>query len=337
MEINERKAAFISLGKRLLSLSTPELESWQQRAKSQNRWFTPESIRRALDNIAFMLQPAQLDTWLKAYTFPAGLPKRIGVIMAGNIPAVGFHDFLCVLLSGHILRAKLSLQDMVLLKEIAALLIEIEPCFEAQIQFVDRLTDIDAVIATGSNNSARYFNYYFGKLPHIIRQNRTSCAVLTGKEDATDLLALGHDILQYFGLSCRNVSKLYVPADYDFTLFMQSIEPLKPLIDHHKYANNYDYQRAALLINQIPHYDNGFLLLTYNEALVSPTAVVYYETYANGSDLPTKLQPITDQLQCIVSKNGWYTGSLAFGQAQCAHIWDYPDGIDTLKFLVNLL
>ncbi len=336
MTTNERKAAFIELGHHLSALPAEQLCQWQAEAQGENPWFTPESVRSALEGIAFMLGQEPLSQWIERYADLATASRKVGVVMAGNIPAVGFHDLLCVLVSGHVVLAKLSSQDSVLIKEITRLLIAIEPRFASRIQFVERLTDADAFIATGSNNSARYFHYYFGRKPHIIRQNRTSCAILTGNETTEELLKLGRDSTQYFGLGCRNVAKLYVPPHYDFTPFLESIEPLGNLINHYKYANNYDYQKAILLVNQVTHLDNGFLLLTPNTALVSPMTVLYYETYEDRIRLDQQITDNRNQLQCIVSGNGWYPGSVMFGQAQCPYVWEYADGIDTLQFLLNL-
>lgn len=336
MTIDEKKAAFIKTGIHISALSAEQLDEWTFRTQSTNPWFTPESIHYALQGISFMLQKEQLDQWLQAYSFTPHAPQKIGVVMAGNIPAVGFHDFMSVLLSGHILLAKLSSQDSFLLKEIAAILIDTEPRFADCIHFVERLNDADAIIATGSDNSARYFHYYFGKKPHIIRQNRTSCAILNGEETSEDLLALGKDITYYFGLGCRNVAKMYVPAEYNFTPFFESIESLNPMIHHNKYANNYDYQKAIFLVNQIHHYDNGFLLLTQNEALVSPTSVVYYESYTDLEELKNKVASNQSKLQCVVTKDGWYPGSISFGNTQCPAVWDYADGVDTMAFLLSL-
>ncbi len=336
MTIQDRMAAFLALGKQIHALPSEQLYDWQTRARNENPWFTPDSVASALTGISFMLSDLQLTQWLQKYSIQPKSPLKVGVVMAGNIPAVGFHDFLCVLLSGHILLAKLSSQDTVLLKEIAKLLLAIEPRFEEQIRFVERLTDADAFIATGSDNSARYFHHYFGKKPNIIRQNRTSCAVLTGDETAEELLALGRDIMQYFGLGCRNVAKLYIPSDYNFTHFLDSIQPLQDIIHHYKYANNYDYQKAVLLVNQIPHFDNGFLLLTENEALASPMAVVYYERYASFAEVESSVNANRDKIQCVVTKEGLLPDSLYFGQTQSPAVWEYADGVDTMQFLLSL-
>lgn len=331
-----RKTAFAKLGQRLAALPADQSADWQARAQYENPWFTADSVKLAISGIATMLDAGALDEWLNRYRFTETEPRTVGVVMAGNIPAVGFHDLMCVLLSGHTLHAKLSSQDTVLVKNLAALLTEIEPSFAGRIRFVERLTDADAFIATGSDNSARYFKQYFGHKPHIIRQNRTSCAVLTGQETAEELLALGRDITQYFGLGCRNVSKLFVPHGFDFVRLLDAFAPLGGIGDHHKYANNYQYQRAVHLVNQVPHYDNGFLLLTENDALTAPMAVVYYEYYADKTTLAERLKSSADRIQCVVSREGWWPSSVAFGQAQCPSVQDYADGVDTMQFLLSL-
>lgn len=329
-------AAFVRLGLRLRETPDEVGQGWANRAKAENGWFTEGNIAHAINGIVHLLREKELRQWLGNYDFPAVEPRKVGIVMAGNIPAVGFHDFLCVLLAGHTLLAKLSSQDSVLLTEIGNLLTEIEPRFGERIRFTERLNDADAVIATGSDNSARYFRHYFGHLPHIIRQNRTSCAVLTGEETADELLALGGDITQYFGLGCRNVSKIHIPEGYDLGIFFRGIEPLSHLAHNHKYANNHAYQRAIFLINQTPHLDNGFLILAESEALVSPVAVLHYEKYSDSGELEGKITASRQKIQCLVSRNGWYPGSIAFGNAQCPAVWEYADGVDTMRFLLDL-
>ncbi len=253
--------------------------------------------------------------------------------MAGNIPLVGFHDLLCILLSGHQLVAKLSSSDSVLMKFIKDSLIEIDPAFSEKIFFEERLNNVDAVIATGSDNTSRYFEYYFRNIPHIIRKNRTSCAIILGEESSEEFSVLGKDIFSYFGLGCRNVSKVYIPENFDFIPMLKSLDSYQPIINHHKYANNYDYQKSILLINQIHFYDTGFLLLTKNENMVSPISTIYYESYKDQGDLNTKLKLNEEKIQCIVSARGWFNQSIPFGEAQFPAVDDYADGIDTLAFL----
>lgn len=335
MRAEDRIQAFVALGEKMATLSDDEKHLWAIQARANNNWFTPENIEAALQGISIYLQEDKLRKWMSAYTFPT-IQKRVGVVMAGNIPAAGFHDFMCVLLSGHVLYAKLSSQDNVLLQRIARILIDKEPEFASRIHFVDRLNGAEIMIATGSDNSARYFKYYFGKIPHIIRQNRTSCAVLSGKEDTQDYELLGKDIFLYFGLGCRNVSKLYVPVQYDFNQFFEGIELYKTVLNHHKYINNYDYNKSIYLVNQVPHQDNGFLLLTQSTSLVSPVSVVYFEEYSSQEELLSKIQENRNKIQCIISRDSWLPESIPFGQAQSPQIWDYADGVDTMQFLTSL-
>lgn len=283
-----------------------------------------------------MLDETQLRTWLAAYNLENLQPRKVGVVMAGNIPLVGFHDLLTVLLSGNYLYAKLSSEDTFLPKWLVHQLVSIEPGFKDFVVFVDLLKDVDAVIATGSDNTARYFEYYFSKKPHIIRRNRSSLAVLTGFESPEELAKLGGDIFQYYGLGCRNVSKLFVPEGYHPEALFQALEPYKWVLDHHKYANNYDYNKSILLVNQTPHYDNGFLLLTENKQLASPISVIHLETYVSQEDLKQKLAALKNKIQCVVSALGWYQGSVPFGEAQCPTVDQYADNVDTMAFLAGL-
>lgn len=335
MDAEERIQAFVTLGKKLSELSDDEKQLWTAQARANNNWFTQENVEAAIEGISAYLQEDTLRKWMAAYTLSKA-EKRVGVVMAGNIPAAGFHDFMCILLSGHVLNAKLSSQDTVLLKKIANLLTQIQPALAEHIHFVDRLNEAEAIIATGSDNSARYFKYYFGKVPHIIRQNRTSCAILNGKETTQDFEGLGKDIFLYFGLGCRNVSKIYVPEAYDFNRFFQNIELYKNVLDHHKYLNNYDYNKSIYLVNRVPHQDNGFLLLTENAALVSPVSVVYSEQYDSEEALALKIHENRSKIQCVVSKDGWYPGSISFGQAQSPEVSEYADRVDTMQFLTTL-
>lgn len=336
MNLNDRIAAFVKLGQRIDSLTGAERDLIGQKAMNENGWFTPQSVQQALDGIRHYLDGSMLETWSARYPIETSSPKTIGVAMAGNIPLVGFHDFLCVLIAGHQLLAKKSSQDAYLIQLLADWLIDLEPRFRDKIQFQERLNGAHAVIATGSDNTARYFEYYFRNIPHIIRKNRSSCAVLMGEEDSSLLTTLGKDVFTYFGLGCRNVSKVYVPEDYDFTLLIKSFEPYQGIIHHHKYANNYDYQKSILLVNKIPFFDSGFLLITAHEGLVSPISVLYYQSYRDQIDLQSQLAHHHEKLQCVVSANGWYTDSIPFGQAQTPHVDDYSDRIDTMKFLTAL-
>jgi hypothetical protein len=328
-----RLAAFAALGQRLAALTDDELTDIAARARNRNGWFDLPNVRTAIAGIAHQLEEPRLSQWAGRYPTEPAQPRQVGVVMAGNIPLVGFHDLLCVLLSGHTLLAKPSKEDTVLMLWIAKELTEIEPAFTERIHFVERLNAADAFIATGSDNTARYFEFYFKNKPHLIRRNRTSLGILTGRETAEELASLGPDIFQYYGLGCRNVSKLYVPEGYSFVPLLDALQPWQQVLNHHKYQNNYDYNKSILLVNAVPHFDNGFLLLTERETPVSPISVVHYSTYTQEIDLLDQLTNVAAQTQCLVSAGGRYPGSFPFGQAQYPGVADYADGIDTMEFL----
>ena len=271
--------------------------------------------------------------------FPQPAQKKVAVIMAGNIPLVGLHDLLCVLLCGHKALVKLSDDDKVLMTWVIEKMLELDPAMKDRIEIsTERLPkDFDAVIATGSNNTNRYFEYYFKAKPSLLRKSRTSVAILTGNETPGDFLKLGADIFTYFGLGCRNVSKLYVPAGYDVTPFYEGIESFYEHINHHKYANNYTYHKAILLMNLAPHLDNNFLLLKEEEKnIASPLGVMYYEQYSSMEELQQKLEAHKDEIQCVVSKQPIGDNSVPFGKAQEPGLADYADGMDTMRFLLAL-
>ena len=337
MDSKDRIVAFIKLGEFIKNLDQEEFEDIQWRAQNANNWFTVASVADALKGIALMLDSSKMNYWLSQYELaPYFSSLRIGVLMAGNIPAVGFHDLMCVLLSGHIASVKLSSTDSIIMKWLIFNLIKIEPRFESRIEIEEMLKGKDAYIATGSDNSSRYFNYYFGKYPHVIRQNRTSVAVLSGDENTEDYLKLGKDVFQYFGLGCRNVSKIFLRNVEQLQDFLGAIEVYSDVSHHHKYHNNYDYNKSIYLVNGVSHLDNGFLLVTESEALVSPISVLFYEIYDGEEQLKSKLLEIEHKIQCVVSKDGTYEHSIPFGTAQCPEPWDYADGVDTLRFLCDL-
>lgn len=332
----EKVNAFVKLGE---YLQKPDAYLIQliTSAKNKNAWFTEEEVKNALYSIGKQLNSNDLEHWLSKYN-SSDNSKKIGLVLAGNIPLVGFHDILSVLISGNIAQIKLSSNDDSLLPAILKKLIEIEPKCKNAINFVNRLENFDAIIATGSNNTSRYFEYYFSKVPHIIRKNRNSIAILSGKETKDDFILLGKDIFNYFGLGCRNVSKLYVPKDYNFIPFFEAIEEYNSIINHQKYNNNYDYNKSIYLVNKIKHLDNGFLLVTPNEALSSPLAVVYYEEYDNTDTLLSNIEAKKEQIQVVVSKTNIPLNIpvVHFGESQQPKLWDYADGIDTMTFLTNL-
>ncbi len=320
-----------------LKTPSPALRSIKQKTYYHNNWFTEENIDLALNSIADnFLDEEKIATWLNNYPGSKDIdfssPQIVGLVMAGNIPLVGFHDLLCVLFSGNKAMIKLSSKDNILLPFIAERLFEFNPKLKDYIIFTGILKNINAVIATGSNNSARYFEYYFKKYPHIIRRNRGSVSVLTGSESKDDILNLGNDIFEYFGLGCRNVSKLYVPYDYDFTFFLDTLEPYKKIREHGKYMNNYDYNRTILIMNKVPHLASDFLMLSEDERVVSPVASLHYEFYTDENDLKLKLEKQAGEIQCIVGK----FFPVPFGKTQQPQLWDYADNVDTMKFILSV-
>lgn len=311
-------------------------------SQSYNGWFTPEQVYFAVHSWAEALTEANLNEWLSSYSLVSDSndddknPKMVGLILAGNIPLVGFHDFLSVLLSGHKAMIKLSSNDQQLIRVLANYLISVEPKLSNYITFTEgKLDNFDAVIATGSNNTARYFEYYFKDKPSIIRKNRNSVAVLNGEETHEDLVKLGEDIFRYFGLGCRNVSKLFVPKDYNFDAFFIAMYEYKDVIFYEKYSNNYDYNKAVFLMSNFKIYDNEFLTLKEDVGYASPISSVFYEYYDNIADIQEKLQSDAEQIQCIVS-NDVIRNSIPFGQTQKPKLWDYADNVDTLTFLLSL-
>jgi len=305
-----------------------------QNSSNYNAWFTLAEVERAVSALRNMLNNTDLQKWFADIQINPQ-PKKIGLILAGNIPLVGFHDVISVLATGNIALIKLSSSDDKLMPALLAELVKIEPLLANQIQYVERLKDFDAIIATGSNNTSRYFDYYFGKVPNIIRRNRNSVAVLTGLETKEEITALGHDIFDYFGLGCRNVSKIFIPENYDIKEFFEPLEGFQPIINHFKYNNNYDYNKSIYLVNMVPHYDNGFILLKEDQGLSSPLAVLYYERYQQLDEVKAQLAAQQEQIQCVVS-NAEALDVLGFGQSQQPRLWDYADNINTIQFLNKL-
>ncbi|MDH3322924.1 MAG: acyl-CoA reductase [Flavobacteriaceae bacterium] len=352
MKVKKRVEAFVKLGKFLSQFQTEKVQKKDDilfndlffeafemqinRSHEFNGWFTKENIIHAFESWSKSLNYIDLNKWISSYELNNDSSKTIGVIMAGNIPLVGFHDFLSVLISGNSIIVKQSSSDQYFLPLIAKYLEKIEPEIKGKIHFAeDKLSNFDAVIATGSNNTARYFDYYFGKYPHIIRQNRNSVAILTGKESSKDLELLGEDIFRYFGLGCRSVSKIFVPKNYDFDKLFKAIYPYKDIINYKKYQNNYDYNKAVYLMSQFKLIENGFLMLKEDRSYASPIASLFYEYYENSDQLTQKLTVEKEAIQCIVG-NQAIENIVPFGETQKPQLWDYADGVDTLDFLQNL-
>ena len=302
----------------------------KETAVQRNSWFNRESIDISIRNIVkAYLDPALLKKWIEGYTLPAA-PRKVGIVMAGNIPLVGFHDFLCGYLSGHHLLLKLSSKDAVLLQALIAKLTEWDTSIADQVQVADVLKGCEAYIATGSNNSARYFEQYFARYPHLIRRNRTSVAVLDGTETDDELNALAADVFTYFGLGCRNVTQLCVPEQYDFTKLLSIFDNHEALMLHHKYHNNYDYHLAVYLLNAVPYLTNGTLLLVENDIPFSAVSVLHYRRYKDREAMIDTLKQSID-IQAVIGH-----GAIPFGKSQEPALSDYADGVDTMQFLCSL-
>ena len=352
MLIENRISAFVKLGAFLSQFSIDSIKKKEnieynelffdifktqvKRAKEYNGWFNDENVLFSLENWSKSLTKSNLEKWASAYIFTEDSSKKIAIIMAGNIPLVGFHDFLSVLISGNNVIAKLSTNDKHFLPLITKYLEHVEPQFKGKIEFTEgELKNFNAVIATGSNNTARYFDYYFGKYPSIIRKNRNSVAVLTGNETEEELEKLGEDIFRYFGLGCRNVSKLFVPNGYDFDLLFKAVYSYHDIINYTKYQNNYDYNKAVYLMSLFKLQENGFLMLKEDPSYSSPIATLFYEYYNSEEEIIATLKEDSDHIQCVVSSLG-IENRVAFGKTQTPTLWDYADGVDTLKFIIDL-
>lgn len=332
MDLHSRLAVLAHLQQYLLS-GDAHWQEVKQQASDANGWFIPDFIDTAVKNISHnYLDQKKLKELIQHYQIdehnPA--PKKVGLVMAGNIPLVGFHDLLCIFLTGHIAYIKPSSKDQVLIKHVIEKMQEWNPAVKNLIFVEDKLKGCDAYIATGSNNTGRYFEYYFSKYPHIIRRNRTSVAILTGNESGEELNKLADDIQLYFGLGCRNVTKIFVPEGYDFEPLLKALEQYNYFMDHFKYKNNYDYMLSIHLLNQQQMLSNGSIILIEEEQLFSPISQLNYSYYKDEQQLVTKLTGQQD-LQCIVGRQ-----HIPFGQAQCPAVSDFADGVDTLEFLQRL-
>ncbi|WP_147678780.1 acyl-CoA reductase [Algibacter pacificus] len=352
MNLQERINAFVKLGEFLSQFSNEAIQKKDniehnnlffegfkhqlKLAEEHNGWFTAENMAFAINGWVECLTQENLTKWLNQYEFKDLTPKNVAVIMAGNIPLVGFHDFLTVLITGHKVLVKQSSNDKHLLPYLAKYLEFVEPKFKGTIIFTEeKLTAFDAVIATGSDNTARYFEYYFKGKPSIIRNNRNSVAVLTGNETKEDLKNLSEDIFRYYGLGCRNVSKLFVPKDYKFDAFFEAIYHWHPIMNKAKYANNYDYNKAVYLMSEFDMLENGFFMIKEDKSYASPIATLFYEHYDSIKSLNKKLKTDAYKIQCIVSK-GKTENEIPFGNTQKPELWDYADSVDSVEFLLAI-
>lgn len=352
MNLEQRINAFVKLGEFLDQFSKESIEKKEhiehndlffdgfkhqlKLAKEHNGWFTKENMAFSINSWANALTKNNINAWLSKYKIKEQTPKVVAIIMAGNIPLVGFHDFLSVLITGHSVLVKQSSNDKFLLPFISKYLEYVAPSFKGRINFTDKkLEHFDAVIATGSDNTARYFEYYFKNKPAIIRNNRNSVAVLDGNESLKDLKQLSNDIFRYYGLGCRNVSKLFVPKGYNFDAFFESIYHWHPIVNKAKYANNYDYNKAVYLMSEFDMLENGFFMIKEDQSFASPIATLFYEYYDSKSELKDQLDLKAQNIQCIVAK-GFTDNEIAFGETQTPKLWDYADGIDSIQFLLSI-
>lgn len=323
-------------GEHLRQLPLEEKENLFLLAQSKNPWFIPEYSRLAFDHYVNWLKEDILLDWIKPCPSHWQTGRIIGLVLAGNLPLVGFHDVLAVLITGHTALIKPSSQDEVLLDFMLDTFTEIEPGLRKNIQKTERLKGMDAVIATGSNNTSRYFDTYFGKYPHIIRKSRTSVGVITGSETEEEIMAFYQDMFSFFGLGCRNISKLFLPKGFDPSQLMHLDDPFKDQIHHHKYLNNYEYNKSIYLVNRVPHFDNGHYILKEDQAFHSPLSVIYYEFYSDKEQLRDYLEAEKEKIQCVVSKDATLPSAIRPGEAQFPSLNDYADNINTLAFLTHL-
>lgn len=328
-----RIKAFAALGNWMTNLDDYDL-SFIKQLQHKNPWYTPENVIRQLSSIGRNLTIEQLNNWVKNYN-SSDSEKNVGLILAGNIPLVGFHDVLSTLIMGFNAKIKVSSDDAGLTQFVLSKLIFLAPDFEGKMELVEKLVDFDLVIATGSNNSSRYFEYYFGKKPHIIRKSRNAVAVIHGHETKEELALLGNDIFDYFGLGCRSVSKIFIPMNFNINLLFEALEEHSGVNNNFKYNNNYDYNKSIYLINGEKHYDNGFLLLKKDRNIASPLAVVFYEEYSNLEDVLKQITNIREHIQCVVSSKTIQLDLpiVKFGESQSPKLDDYADNINTLEFL----
>ena len=337
MNLNERIHLFASLG-RMFRDYPQSLQDAIREAALQNSWFDEMNIRMALNNIAEQyLDEKKLSAWILSYALKEPVPKIVGIVMAGNLPLVGFHDLLCVFMAGHRSMVKLSQKDQVLWPAIREMLIRENPACADYFIIADRLKGMDAIIATGSDNSARYFHFYFDRYPHIIRKNRVGVAILSGGESGEELAALGRDVFSYYGLGCRNVSSLFLPAGYDFTDLLESWDRFSGILDHNSYRNNFDYNMTLFIMNKVPFRESRSTLLLENDDLVSRIGCVNYQYYDSLEQVIGRLNALKDKIQVVVSARSIPGFSTVIpGKAQSPRLQDYADEVDTIKFLDQL-
>jgi hypothetical protein len=313
-----------------------ELNKLLKDSYQHNSWFTENNLKLSLKNWSAELNKKNIENWLKNYKIELKSSKTVAIIMAGNVPIVGFHDLMCSLILGFKCTVKLSSDDKILIPLIVKFIQSRFDGFKEKVFFENNiLKNFDAVIATGSNNSHKYFEYYFGKYPNLLRKTRHSVAVLNGNESDSELAMLSNDVFDYFGLGCRSVSKIFIPKGYDLDLLFNAFYMKRFVIDHNKYANNYDYNKAVYLMSEEKFYDNGFVILKEEKKLGSPIACVYFEYYDDLVQVQNIIKINNQNIQCVVSNEKIFNG-ISFGTTQCPKLSDYADNVDTLKFLLKI-
>ncbi len=334
MNTKDRLQVLNSLREYLINIDSDEKEELFLSSGNENPWFDKVTMEHAFNGVLGMLEPDPLQYLVKKYESKNA--KKIAVVCAGNLPGVGFQDLILCFLFSEKVFVKLSSSDSYFIKYLVAKMsffnAEVEKCIQFEEQLV--LDQLDGVIATGSDNTARYFEKYFSKIPSVIRKNRTSIAVLNGEESPEELQRLGNDIFIYYGLGCRNVSKLLVPRGYDFVNFLDQLEGFKKVTFHHRYSNNYDYNRSVYLVNREPHFDNGFLMLNESKNLVSPISVLFYEYYDSQEDVLSYIRTNKEKIQVVVSN--YLEGAIPLGDAQKPSITDFPDNVNIIEFILSL-
>lgn len=331
IKLSDYIKAFLSKKSEEYNQDDADIELLLKKSEIENPWFTVDNQKFALRQWADLLTDEKIKNWLQNYSIST-ISKRVGLILAGNIPLVGFHDVVSVILSNHIPVIKLSSKDRYLVPFLLKKWKEFSND-AIQFEFVERLENFDAVIATGSNNTARYLEYYFKNHLSIIRKNRTSIAVLKGDETHEELQLLAKDIFQYFGLGCRNVTRIFIPKYFLIDRLFESFIDFQDIINHNKYANNYDYNRAVYLLNQDKFWDNNFVMLKEDDKLFSPLSVINFSRYESLEEVKSFIAENEENIQCIVAEDELGLNSISFGEAQNPSLDTYADNVDTMKFL----
>lgn len=329
MELAQRLDMLVQLQAYMLG-NDAQWQAAKENAYEKNGWFIPQFIELSIKNIAtHLLSRAGLQQWASKYNIPnQRSPLTVGIVMPGNLPLAGFYDFLCTFVAGHRQRIKLSTNDDVLLKHLVAQMGSWNAAVHELVMFDDMLKGCDAYITTGKQN-IESLKKYLSKYPHIIHRTGSAVAILYGHETRQQLELLADDVFQYFGQGCLNITKLYVPREYDFIPLLKVFDKYGFLIDHNKYKNNYDYQLALLILNKGFYMTNGSILLTESASISSPVARLHFEYYTDEKDVIDSLAD-PGLAQVIAGTN-----QAPFGRAQQSVVCD-QGGAATLQFLLEL-